>query len=220
MRSIFLLFGLFVFLVSQAQQGSVTLQAKSFQYNPPRDTAIWNWLERQPGFSSLPLQQQESFYWTNLMRRNPIRFFETAVRAFVQQFPEANTREVRDLELDIKKAPVTLPLLAPDASLKNMGAAHTTDLVMRGGIISHQSASGKGFAQRIKEFGSFRCGAENIYAGSNDPLEALIILLIDHNVPNKGHRINLLDPAYGRMGLGWELMKDSRAMLVQVFACP
>lgn len=207
-------------LDSSAQQGSVTLQAKAFRYNVPRDTTVWNWLERQPDFAALPAQQQQALYWTNLMRQSPARFFETAIRAFIQQFPEANSKEVRDLELDIKKAPAALPFLAPDASLKNMGQAHAIDLASRGGIISHQSSSGKGFAQRIKEFGSFRCGAENIYAGSNDPLEALIILLIDHNVPNKGHRINLLDPAYGRMGIGWELLKNGRAMLVQVFACP
>lgn len=220
MRRIIFLSFLSVALTSRAQQGSVTLQAKPFQYKVSRDTAVWNWLAQQPGFAALPAQQQQAFYWTNLMRKNPPRFFETAIRAFIQQFPEANTKEVRDLELDMKKTPNSLPFLAPDASLKNMGTAHAADLVNRGGIISHQSASGKGFAQRIKEYGSFRCGAENIFAGSQDPLEALILLLIDHNVPNKGHRINLLDSAYGRMGLGWELLNDGRAVLVQVFACP
>jgi uncharacterized protein YkwD len=209
-----------LFSAGAAAQGSVTLQAKVFAYNPPRDTLVWNWLERQPGFAGLSLYEQQAFYWTNVMRRNPSRFFETAIRSFLQQFPEANTREVQDLEQDMKKAPASLPMLAPDAALRRMATAHANDLKNRGGIISHQSATGKGFAQRIKEYGTFRCGAENIYVGSNDPLEALIILLIDHNVPNKGHRINLLHPAYGRMGVGWQQLKDGRALLVQEFACP
>ncbi|MFN4285650.1 MAG: CAP domain-containing protein [Lacibacter sp.] len=217
----FIIFSLaFLFSVGAAAQGSVTLQAKVFVYNPPRDTSVWNWLERKPGFAGLSSYEQQLFYWTNIMRRNPSLFFETVIQEFLRQFPEAHTREVQDLAQDIKKTPTSLPMLAPDAALHRMATAHAIDLKNRGGIISHQSATGKSFAQRIKEYGTFHCAAENIYVGSNDPLEALIVLLIDHNVPNKGHRINLLHPAYGRMGVGWQQLKEGRSLLVQEFACP
>ncbi|MBX9782752.1 MAG: CAP domain-containing protein [Chitinophagaceae bacterium] len=159
------------------------------------------------------------FYWTNVFRRSPQKFYVEVVKEFIRQFPEANKPEVKSLERDIQKVRSPLPYLIPDAGIKIMAKTHSVDLAARGGIISHKSSSGKGFIQRIKEAGSYKCGAENIYSGNRNPLEALVTLLIDYGVADKGHRINLLDPKFEVMGVSFGVVNDKKAVLVQVFAC-
>lgn len=159
------------------------------------------------------------FYWTNYFRNDPARFYNQVIKEFIRQFPEANTFEIKSLERDIKNAKSPLPDLLPDDGLMQMAEVHCTDLVRRGNIITHRSSNGKDFAQRIRDAGLYRCGAENIYVGAYDPLEALIALLGDYGVPDKGHRMNLLDSRFGKMGLSFPSINQKRGLLVQDFAC-
>ncbi|WP_407524537.1 CAP domain-containing protein [Lacibacter sp. MH-610] len=200
-------------------QGSITLQDKPFVFNRPIDSVIWNTLKADVAFRELNMQEQMLFYWTNLMRQNPQTFYNDIVKEFIRQFPEANKPEVKSLERDIQKLKTPLPLLLPDANLGRMSAEHARDLSRRNGVISHRSSSGRDFVQRLKEVGSFRCGAENLFIGNPNPLEALITLLIDYGVPDKGHRVNLLDPTFERMGVSFSSLSNKKLVLVQVFAC-
>ena len=207
------------FLLNTYSQGSITLQDKPFVYNAPVDTPIQNALEADPVFKTLPQKEQTMFYWVNVFRKNPKRFYTDVVKEFIRQFPEANKPEVKSLEKDIEKGAVTLPLFMPDAGLITMAKAHSLDLSKRGGIISHKSSSGKDFVQRIKEAGGYRCGAENLFVGSGNPLEALVMLLIDYGVADKGHRVNLMDPGFRLMGLSFAESKKGKVVIVQVFGC-
>jgi hypothetical protein len=216
---------LFIFLISMvaafkaSAQGSITLQDKPFVFQEPVDTALLNFLRREPVFQQMTKPEQEMFYWTNLFRKDPIRFYNNVVKEFIRQFPEANKPEVKSLERDLAKLKSPLPVLIPDAGLYKMSQTHSADLKRRGGVISHKSSAGKDFVQRIKEAGSYRCGAENLFAGNNNPLEALAMLLIDYGVADKGHRVNLLDPAFGRMAISFAEISSKKTVIVQVFAC-
>lgn len=201
-------------------QGIMTLQDKPFLFNRTIDSVLWKEINKERVFASFSQQDQLTFYWTNLFRQNPRRFYNLVIKEFIRQFPEANTAELKSLEKDISKAPEELPILYPEKGLMKMAKAHSSDLEKRGAIISHQSNTGRNFVQRIKDAGSYRCGAENIYVGSPDPLEALIALLIDMGVPDKGHRKNLLDPQFGRMGVSFLFISTKKGLLEQVFACP
>jgi hypothetical protein len=200
-------------------QGVITLQDKPFVYNPPKDTSVWNRLDLEPTFKLLSKKDQEFFYWTNLFRQNPKLFYASVVKEFIKQFPEANKPEVRSLEKDIQKGPASLPVLLPDEGLLKMSRIHAKDLSRRGGVISHKSATGKDFVQRIKEAGRYRCGAENLFVGNDNPLEAIVTLLIDFGVSDKGHRLNLLDPSFGKMGVALSEVYPKKIVFVQVFAC-
>lgn len=200
-------------------QGVIVLQDKPFVYKPVRDAAVWNQLVSSPGFSNFTAMEQDFFYWTNLMRKNPANFSETVLQEFLKQFPEANSSESKSLTTDLKKTQINLPFLYPDHGLYAMASAHATDLKGRNGIISHQSSLGKDFVQRIKEAGKYRCGAENVFIGTPEALEALILLLIDKGVKDKGHRKNLLDPAFTLMGASFKEMSNGKAVLVQDFGC-
>ena len=157
-------------------QGVIVLQDKPFVYKDNRDTAVWNRLAANSTFRSLSTIEQTLFYWSNLMRKNPASFSETVVKEFLNQFPEANSAESKSLITDLKQTKTTLPFLFPDEGLIRMARTHAADLKGRGGIISHQSSSGKGFVDRIKEAGGYRCGAENVFVGTPQALDALILL--------------------------------------------
>lgn len=208
---------LFVFGHSLAQ-GKIDLQDKAFQYTLHVDSVVWQQLRDQLDFVRLQEEDRMFFYWTNILRKDPRQFWEVYVAAFLQQFPEANTREAKSLESDLKST-ASLPLLWPDSGLQQMAIAHANDLAKRNGIISHYSSTGKGFVERLKNYGRYRCGAENLYAGTPDPLEALIVLLLDHGVANQGHRKNLLDPLFTHMGAHFTPMGPKKAVLVQTFGC-
>jgi len=215
----FLLFISFLSIASVKAQGTLTLQDKPFVFDRTLDKALWQKLMAEKGFSALGENEQRMFYWTNYFRKEPSRFYNQVIKEFLRQFPEANTSEIKTLERDIKKAKSSLPILLPDNGLVQMAEIHSADLVRQGSIISHSSSNGKDFVHRIRDAGLYRCGAENIYVGAYDPLEALIALLVDYGVPDKGHRMNLLDPRFGRMGISFPSINQKRGLLVQDFAC-
>jgi len=219
MHHLLYLFLLLLLPFGSRAQGYITLQDKPFEFSHTLDQEIWSWLEKQEGFSALNKDQQLMYYWTNLFRKDPKGFHESVVREFLRQFPEANSPAAKSLEKDISSIKGPLPYLAPDAGLLQMSRLHAKDLAGRNGVISHTSSDGKNFNQRIKEAGQYRCGAENIFSGSGNPLEALILLLIDHGVPDKGHRLNLLDPSFGKMGAAIAATSAKKTVMVQVFAC-
>lgn len=212
---------LFLLLIGNISfgQGSITLQDKSFVFNRPIDSSVWKPLSANIYFLELNKDEQMLFYWTNVMRKNPLLFYNDVVKEFIRQFPEANRPEVKSLGWDVQKLKIPLPFLLPDKNLGNMSWAHAQDLAKRNGIISHKSSSGKDFVQRLKETGAYRCAAENLFIGNPNPLEALITLLIDYGVPDKGHRVNLLDPTFERMGGSFSSISNKKLVLVQVFAC-
>lgn len=199
-------------------QGTIVLQDKPFLYKELRDTSIWNRLSSS-SFLILSEQEQKFYYWTNLLRKNPAKFNETVVQEFLKQFPEVNSADVKSLVSELKQSPTNLSFLNPDDGLFKMASTHATDLKKRNGMISHQSASGKNFVQRMKEEGAYKCGAENIFLGSPDPLETLVLLLIDQGVKDKGHRRNLLDPTFTLMGASFKSINPKKVVLVQVFGC-
>lgn len=214
-------FGLLLLIIahfSVLAQGEIVLQDKPFSYKAPVDSALWATLKTSPTFPTLSNEQKWMFYWTNLFRRDPLLFFNSVIRPFLDQFPEANTAEAISLEADVQSVG-TLPVLFPDHGLNTMARLHAKDMAARNGIITHTSSSGKQFAQRLREAGRYHCGAENVFSGSQAALEALIILLLDHGVPDKGHRANLLDPTYTIMGTATAIIKPGRYVWVQDFGC-
>jgi hypothetical protein len=200
-------------------QGVLIIQDKPFFLEQKTDLAIWERLMEKPAFVHLDSSSKEFFYWTNVFRKNPRLFYKTVVVEFIRQFPEANTSDFKSLESDIKQIGDSLSFLFPDEGLSKMAIEHGKDLVKRGGVISHFSSKGLGFKERLNNAGNYNCGAENIYVGSDEPLKALISLLIDNGVKNQGHRKNLLNPDFCRMGVAYFIVGKGKTLLVQEFAC-
>ncbi|WP_164972691.1 CAP domain-containing protein [Lacibacter luteus] len=219
MKRVLLLACFFLFSSLSFSQGVLTLKDKPFAYKAVVDSSLLKSLNASSSYKSLSPVEQESVYWLNYFRQNPKRFWNTVMREFLLQFPEAKSSYTGSLEADILKAPQSLSIVLPDSGLFAMATLHAFDLKKRNGVISHVSSSGKTFVQRIHAAGKYTCGAENIFNGSYNGLEALIALLIDHAVPDKGHRVNILDPKFQLIGLSFIQLSSGKGILVQDFAC-
>lgn len=58
------------------------------------------------------------------------------------------------------------------------------------------------FLGRVSQVGTYRAIAENIAYGTSDAEDTVAAWIIDAGVPNRGHRINLLNCNYEQVGYG------------------
>jgi len=146
--------------------------------------------------SGLSQKESEFVYWVNLFRSNP-KGFVKYVDSFIKQFPQFNSPEYLSLvsELNLAKPMPTLELSRP---MTIMAIEHG-EYVVSTGLMDHV-VYGEDLVARITKRGIMSAG-ENLYSGPDDPLMALILLLIDYGVPGLGHRINLFDKRWTKVGV-------------------
>ena len=94
-----------------------------------------------------------------------------------------------------------LPPLAWSAGL----AASAAELVReqsRSGVTGHDGKQSAGLSARTKRHGIRQTSiGENIAYGPNSPRAMVIDLIIDDGVPNRGHRKNLFNPTFTKVGI-------------------
>lgn len=84
-----------------------------------------------------------------------------------------------------------------DDALARVGREHCMDMAARG-YFDHNTPEGLTPFDRMKNAGiSFFAAAENIAAGQTDPADA-----VDSWMGSEGHRENILNPLFGKMGAG------------------
>lgn len=83
----------------------------------------------------------------------------------------------------------------------------------------HIGSDGSRMSERIERFGAWsRLIAENISYGFKNPKDIVAFLLIDDGVPDRGHRITLLDPELNRVGVSIGTHRRYKDMCVMEFA--
>lgn len=210
--AVFMLIG----VVSEAQ-GTMELVDRPFVISEKRIEKVDTYLDQFNIVGYLGKDEQEMLYWVNVLRSNPSGFLETYVRPFLDQFPEAKGSASRSLISDLKgQSP--LPLMEPRRNLSEISKKHAKDLALNTNGISHSSSDGRTFAQRMADEG-LTCAGENILIGKSDALKALILLLIDEGVSNRGHRKALLNPTFNLIGVSFYPRKDEQFILDQLFSC-
>lgn len=101
----------------------------------------------------------------------------------------------QELIAELKQTP-TLSQLKANAGLYQAAIQHGKDL-QKQNRISHQGSDGSQPFDRIKQHApSMIDGAENLVSGADNYSDGLMVLLVDSNVPGKGHRKNLLNPKW------------------------
>jgi uncharacterized protein YkwD len=90
--------------------------------------------------------------------------------------------------------------LARSAALDRAAASHALDQG-RTGAIGHDGSDGSRSADRIRPHGRFSATGEAIAYGSDRPEEVVMQLIVDDGVPDRGHRILLLNPDYTLVGV-------------------
>jgi uncharacterized protein YkwD len=151
------------------------------------------------------------------MRKNPTLFKDEYILPFLDQFPEAHSKESKTLLTQISEIS-TLPQLALSPVLTGTSQDHAVFLAGKK-VISHTGRGGKGFVRRMFEAGVTECAGENIFDGQDDALIVLILLLIDTGVPGVGHREALFNPEFNVTGIGVAPMDEKRVVFVQQFGC-
>ncbi|PWU01891.1 MAG: hypothetical protein C5B52_06390 [Bacteroidetes bacterium] len=197
----------------------VSLEDKDFKPDIALDTSIQNWLNSFPEYKNLSIEEQNVYYWVNFMRKDPKRFSSLVLTPFLQEFKVMDNADSRSLKVDLQTNS-TLKPLRPNSALIKTASVQAADLGQNGRTISHNSTGGKSFGDRMKEAGIQKCAFENIYSGKKDALEAILLLLIDSGVPNKGHRKALLNADVTSMGASFAPFRaQQNFVLVQDFSC-
>jgi hypothetical protein len=210
---------LLILSVAVSGQGTISLEDKSFSYDQKRVVKVDEFLSNHEALiKPLSQNEQEVYYWVNVLRADPLSFLKNYVLPFLSQFPEAKGASASSLITDLK-GQSALPLMAPKDNLLNASRLHAIDLSKQSRI-SHSASDGRSFRQRMEAAGVTSCAGENILEGRSDALKAIILLLIDEGVPDKGHRKGLLNPRFDLMGCSFYPKKGAESfILVQVFSC-
>lgn len=108
--------------------------------------------------------------------------------------PEAEAEMLR--LLNQARAEAGEPPLAPDEALRGVARAYATDMFQRG-YFAHVSPEGKDPFDRIEEAGiSYRAAGENL------ALAPTVNVAHAGLMRSPGHRANILEPRYRRVGIG------------------
>ena len=108
-------------------------------------------------------------------------------------------------------------IIYPNKKLYKMSKYHA-DLQGKTEQIGHNCPNGETFIQRIKKFKiPYYCCAENIDYGQNSAREIVVSLLVDDGVPSRGHRTNILNNFYNKIGVYYGTHKKYGYMCVMDF---
>ncbi|MGD9344552.1 MAG: CAP domain-containing protein [Candidatus Aminicenantes bacterium] len=126
------------------------------------------------------------------------------------------TKEIENELFDLinrERAKQGLSLLQISKSLIPLARRHSKDMAERSDL-THISSDGKTYAERLKEAGLFFKGTGENVAFSQSFLPETI-----HNsfMRSKGHRENILDPRFDKIGIGVHLRKDEGYYITQDF---
>ena len=172
---------------------------------------------------------------TNLLRENPAAYAEKLIqlRPYYEEnlvrIPGHPVVEVTEGVAALDEAIAVLlrtQSLEPLEASEGMAAGaddHAEDLGDRG-MVGHYGSDGSDPFMRISRYGSWdhipgNVVGENITYGQATLAEWHVIqLLVDDNVPSRGHRKALLKPKYERVGSACEEHPDFRIVCVMTYA--
>lgn len=116
-----------------------------------------------------------------------------------QQNPSNESYELKVLELvNIERGKNGLSPLSINNDLSAVARMHSKDMNDRN-FFSHTNPDGLSPFDRMKKYGiSYRAAGENIAAGQATPEQ-----VVDSWMNSKGHRENILNPTYHKIGIGY-----------------
>lgn len=149
--------------------------------------------------------EKQFIFYTNLVRINPSLFCETYLQRYLDDTKQKKNEYVKSLQKQLMKCSSLTPLKHYDR-LTELAKEHSV-IMGEKGLMGHDQP-GKKFRERFRKLiAEGRTVAENCDYGNQDPLEAVISLLIDEGVPDYGHRENILDKTFTYIGVSYNSHK-------------
>lgn len=145
-------------------------------------------------FAGLSEEEKKVIFYTNLARINPKLFGITYARKYIDSAGLRGSY-CSSLFNTLKKSD-SLPVLFPDSILVKTASDHA----QLSGKLSTTGHRGK--KKRIKEANvKFTYWGENCSYGYDGAMDIVMQLLIDDNVPDLGHRLNILNKNFTHIGV-------------------
>lgn len=161
-------------------------------------------------------EEKEAVFYTNLVRINPPLFARTFLPDYLNEKGIKKDKVIKELIKDLEATPRMKPL-QPNKQLTAFARLHAKDMGETGRT-GHGSSKGASFSKRIEPLKeSFSAINENCNYGNESGKDAVFDLLIDRNVPNVGHRKNILDTELELIGVAIEPHARWRFNCVQDF---
>lgn len=148
-------------------------------------------------------QEKQMLYLLNLIRMDPSTFNKTFISAVKKtEGHDESDQYFGSLMKDLSAASPCKELLLPHEQLYKAAEFHANDMGKKG-TIGHESSDGTNAFKRIERFvTNYYAGmAENCQYGSDEPLDAVMQLMIDDGVPSLGHRKNIMNCFYKYVGI-------------------
>jgi hypothetical protein len=155
--------------------------------------------------------EKEVVYFLNLARRDPKDFAEKYIKPWLSsaEGKECYQEMLKTKPMSVLKPSQTLSLAAQDHA-KDMGDT---------GRQGHTGSKGSSLQTRIARHGKWQYTiGENCAYGYDSAQEIVVGLLLDVGVPGRGHRKNILNPAFRFVGVGIRPHKGYGTNCVQDFA--
>ncbi len=145
------------------------------------------------GVDYLSEEEKQVVLFTNLARWDGLLFVSTFMHTYMEN--RKPTRYSRSLIRDLKKVKGLQPLWH-EYDLYEAAKGHAIE----SGKSGH--AGHRNFDRRFKPLlGKYNLVAENCAYGFDKAMDIVIQLLIDEDVPNLGHRKNMLNPEFNSTGV-------------------
>jgi len=138
---------------------------------------------------------KDVLYYMNLARTNPAGFANDNIFPRIKESLEAD----ECFDEMVRLTPGTE--LVWSEKLYRSAFDHAEDIGSNG-LIGHTGSDSSDLAERIERYAKWKGSiAENIYYGSGSPLEIVILFLIDEDIEDRGHRMNILNANFQFTGI-------------------
>ncbi|MBW4577579.1 MAG: CAP domain-containing protein [Aphanothece sp. CMT-3BRIN-NPC111] len=167
---------------------------------------------------------------TNRARTNPVayaaqlqklkRYYKGKLLQLPGQIPILTHEGVKPVDETIRflKSAKPVPAIGVSRGMSLAAKDHVKDQGPKGAT-GHYGSNGSSASSRVSRYGSWqRIVGENISYGPNTAQQVVMQLLIDDNVPDRGHRKNLFQRDYRVSGVACGPHKTYRIMCVIDYA--
>ena len=175
--------------------------------------------------------EKEIIYEINLFRSNPAQYAEKYIAPLAKNYQKnilqypgdkpiktvEGVKALHECVRELKKA-TPQPILYPSEALTKAASDHCNDQ-SKTGKTGHVGRDNSNVKTRIERYGTWKVRiAENIAYGNSSARQVIIFLLIDDNVKNRGHRLNMLNPDFKLIGVSTASHPAYQTMCVMDFA--